>query len=78
MIQQEEKLQLLELASQYKEYEASLTEIELEQEVLREKFHAIVTQIDQTKEKEFFLIQSLEEKYNKKFTAAELMEILNG
>ena len=78
MIQPEEKLQLLELANQYKDYEKSLADIEAEQELLREKFLEVVRQIDNTKEQEIVLIQTLEEKYKKKFSANDLMEILNG
>jgi|688.fasta_scaffold134807_5 hypothetical protein len=78
MITNEEKSTLLELANKYRGYETQLIEIEKAQEVLREKFVAITDEISVTKEKEIEILTALEEKYQRVFTANDLLEILNS
>lgn len=78
MVTQEEKENLVSIASKYKEYESQLENIEKAQEFLKEQFQTVLAMINSTKEYEAQLLASLEEKYEKKFTVNELIEIVHG
>jgi CRISPR/Cas system-associated endonuclease Cas1 len=78
MVTQEEKEKLVAIASNYKEYESQLENIEKAQEFLKEKFHNILKMIESTKANELELLETLEKKYKKKFTVNELIEIVHG
>lgn len=77
MVTQEEKENLVSIASKYKEYESQLENIEKAQEFLKEQFQTVLAMINSTKETEAQLLKSLEEKYDKKFTVNELIEIVH-
>jgi|688.fasta_scaffold1746766_1 hypothetical protein len=78
MVTQEEKASLVAIATKYKEFESQLENIEKAQEFLKEQFQIVLKTIDETKAEEALLMQTLEEKYEKKFTVNELIEIVHG
>ena len=75
--EEQEKQALREMITLYSAFNEQLQEVKRIQEELMQKTSTIVGYIEETKAKELEFIANLEEKYQRKFSPEDFMQILH-